>query len=60
LTTERMHGASDYTCYEGMQIHGAVERVLLRGKTIALDGAFTGARGDGQYLHRGISSLAQM
>lgn len=60
LTTERMHGASDYTCYEGMQVHGAVERVLLRGKTIVLDGAFTGARGDGQYLHRGISSLAQM
>ncbi len=58
LTTGLMHGASDYTCYEGMKVKGAVERVLLRGKTIAADGAFTGKRGDGQYLHRGISSLA--
>ena len=58
LTTGRMHGASDYTCYEGMKIKGAIEQVLLRGKTIVQDGAFTGKRGDGQYLRRGISSLA--
>ena len=58
LTADRMHSAVDYTCYEGMKITGAVERVWLRGKTIAMDGTFTGARGDGQYLHRGRSSLA--
>lgn len=58
MTTGLMHGASDYTCYEGMRIQGAIERVLLRGKTIALNGQFTGARGDGQYLRRGVSSLA--
>ena len=59
LTTDRMHGASDYTCYEGTPVKGAIERVLLRGKTVALDGAFTGARGDGQYLRRGVSALAR-
>ena len=59
MTTERMHGNADYTCYEGMKIRGAVERVLLRGKTVAQGGAFTGVRGGGQYLHRGISSLAE-
>lgn len=58
LTTARMHGNSDYTCYEGMEITGAVERVLLRGSTIVNGGAFTGARGDGQYLRREKSSLA--
>ena len=58
LTEGKIHSAVDYTCYEGMQIRGAVERVLLRGKTVALDGTFTGARGDGQYLRRGRSSLA--
>ena len=58
MATEKMHGNADYTCYEGMKIKGAVEQVLLRGKTVALNGTFTGARGDGQYLHRGISSLA--
>ena len=57
LTTERMHGHSDYTCYEGMEICGAIERVLLRGKTVVCDGAFTGARGDGRYLQRKKSSL---
>ena len=57
LTTGRMHGNADYTCYEGMEIRGAVERVLLRGKTVAKDGAFTGARGDGRYLRREVSSL---
>ena len=59
LTTDLMHGASDYTCYEGMRVTGAIERVLLRGKTVALDGEFAGERGDGQYLRRGISSLAE-
>ena len=59
LTSGRMHGNSDYTCYEGMEITGCVERVLLRGRTVALDGAFTGERGGGQYLHRGRSSLVQ-
>ena len=58
LTTQRMHSAVDYSCYEGMKIRGAVERVILRGKTIVLDGSFTGTRGDGQYLRRGRSSLA--
>ncbi len=58
LTADRMHSAVDYTCYEGMKITGAVERVWLRGKIIAMNGAFTGTRGDGQYLHRGRSSLA--
>lgn len=58
MTTGRLHGNADYTCYEGMAIQGAVEQVLLRGRTIVRDGVFTGARGDGQYLHRGISSLA--
>ena len=57
MTTGRMHGNADYTCYEGMKIRGAVERVLLRGKTIVKDGMFTGARGDGKYLKREKSIL---
>jgi len=52
-----MHGNSDYTCYEGMEIRGAVERVLLRGKTVAHNGAFTGRRGYGRYMRRGKSVL---
>ena len=58
MSRERLHGNADYTCYEGMKIRGAVERVLLRGRTVALDGQFTGERGGGLYLRRGQSSLA--
>ena len=41
-----------------MPVKGAIERVLLRGSTVALNGDFTGARGGGQYLRRGRSALA--
>ncbi|MBR4576812.1 MAG: dihydropyrimidinase [Clostridia bacterium] len=58
MTTGRLHGKADYTCYEGMKIRGAVERVILRGKTIVLNGNYIGTRGDGLYLRRGTSSLA--
>ena len=58
LSTTRLHGNADYTCYEGMTIRGAIERVLLRGRTVALNGEFTGQRGDGRYLRRENSSLA--
>ena len=57
LTQGKMHGAGDYTCYEGMTVTGSVERVLLRGKTIVQDGRFLGSAGDGQYLRRGRSCL---
>ena len=57
MATGRLHGNADYTCYEGMKIKGAVERVILRGGTVALNGEFTGTRGGGQYLRRGTSSL---
>ena len=58
LTAEQMHSAVDYTCYEGMRIRGCLERVFLRGKTVMLNGRFTGSRGGGQYLRRGTSMLA--
>ncbi|MBR2698757.1 MAG: dihydropyrimidinase [Clostridia bacterium] len=58
MSTERLHGNADYTCYEGMPVKGMIERVLLRGKTVAHKGDFTGARGGGQYLRRGRSALA--
>ena len=57
LTTSALHGNADYTCYEGMRVVGRVERVLLRGRTVVQEGEFVGARGDGQYLRRGKSSL---
>lgn len=59
ITTEKMHGNADYTCYEGMKVTGAIEKVFLRGREIVTDGNFVGTRGEGQYLKRGKSSLAE-
>ena len=57
IDADYIKGASDYSCYEGMELRGRIERVLLRGKEIVKDGEFLGERGDGRYLKRGESSL---
>lgn len=59
IDTDYIRGASDYSCYEGMDLEGRIERVLLRGKEIVKDGEFLGKRGDGNYLHRSESVLAK-
>ena len=50
-------GASDYSCYEGMELQGRIEQVFLRGTEIVKDGEFLGKKGDGRYLRRGDSIL---
>lgn len=57
LTIGKMHGACDYTCYEGMEVTGRIERVYARGKLMMNDGRFLGKAGDGCYLKRGVSVL---
>ena len=51
-------GASDYSCYEGMDLQGRIEKVFLRGEEIVRNGEFLGKRGEGKYLKRGKSILA--
>lgn len=57
ITSDRMHGNADYTCYEGMELSGAIDMVMQRGRIIVKDNEFLGAKGDGRYLKRGISSI---
>ena len=52
-------GASDYSCYEGMELEGRIEKVMLRGEVIVNAGEFLGKRGDGRYLKRGDSVLVK-
>lgn len=59
LTHEDMHSAVDYTCYEGMELTGDIDLVMLRGKVIVKDNQFLGQKGDGQYLKRHKSVLAE-
>ena len=52
LTHEMMHGAVDYTSYEGTDLHGKIDLVMQRGNIIAENNEFKGNRGDGKYLYR--------
>jgi dihydropyrimidinase len=56
LTAASQATRSDYNPYEGWEVRGAVETVLLRGTVIVRDGAFVGRRGVGTFLRRSTSS----
>ena len=57
IDKDYIRGASDYSCYEGMELQGRIEQVFLRGTEIVKDGEFLGKKGDGRYLRRGDSIL---
>ena len=58
INADYIKGASDYSCYDGMELEGCIEKVFLRGEEIVSEGEFLGKRGDGRYLKRGNSILA--
>ncbi len=49
-----LHGAAQYTLYEGMEYIGEIELVMQRGRVIAKNGVFLGKKGDGLYLKRRV------
>ncbi|WP_411722445.1 dihydropyrimidinase [Mycetocola sp.] len=49
------HMNMDYSAYEGYEIDGHVDTVLSRGKVIIDDNSYLGTKGDGKYVHRGLS-----
>ena len=59
ISKDYIRGASDYSCYDGMELEGRIEKVFLRGGEIVSGGEFLGKRGDGKYLKRGESILAK-
>jgi dihydropyrimidinase len=46
------HMEVDYSCYEGREVQGASDVVLLRGKVIVEGDRWLGARGEGRFLRR--------
>jgi dihydropyrimidinase len=56
ISAATQHQRVDYTPYEGMQVQGIPETVLLRGGVIVRDGEYIGGKGGGQYLHRATFS----
>src|SRR5688572_22639919 len=55
LSAATHHMNVDYSCYEGREVQGGSDIVLVRGKVIVEDGAYTGTRGDGRYLARAVA-----
>lgn len=52
ITHPRMHGAVDYTVYEGMEIQGEIRQVMQRGKVLVKENQFIGEKGVGRFIHR--------
>ena len=60
ISAETHHMNMDYSAYEGVEIAGAVDTVLSRGKIVIGQDAngqreYLGKAGDGRYLRRGLS-----
>ena len=52
ISATNQHQRVDYTPYEGIQVQGVPETVLLRGRVIVRNGEYVGGKGGGMYLHR--------
>ena len=50
ISIDGLHDGMDYTPYEGQEVRGWPVVTVSRGEVIWRDGAFTGARGRGQFL----------
>jgi dihydropyrimidinase len=50
------HMNMDYSAWEGYEIDGHVDTVLSRGKVIVDGEEYLGAKGDGRFLKRGLST----
>ena len=56
ISVDTHHMSMDYSAYEGVQIDGRVDPVMSQGRVLISDDTYHGARGDGSYLRRGLSS----
>ena len=54
ISADTHHMNVDYSCYEGHEVTGKVDTVLLRGKVVVEGTEYLGRAGDGQYMSRGL------
>lgn len=57
LTKDMLHENCDYTPYEGIKLNGYPVVTISRGEVIVQDGSFTGKKGRGRFLKRGLPDL---
>lgn len=54
VRNDDLHQGTDYTIFEGWDVHGAPRMTILRGKVLAKDGVFVGSLSGGAWLPRTI------
>jgi dihydropyrimidinase len=54
------HMDVDYSCYEGRTVQGGSDIVMSRGSVIVRNGEFTGTKGAGKFLKRGVADYARL
>lgn len=52
ITKANMHGACDYTIYEGKELLCSIDTVIARGKIVFKDNKFLGSKGNGKFIKR--------
>ena len=50
ITNDAMHGDTDHTIWEGVELKGYPEATYSRGRLVYKDGEFLGNRGDGRLV----------
>jgi dihydropyrimidinase len=55
LSAATHHMRVDYSAFEGLEVTGEAETVLSRGEIVIENGAFSGAKGRGRFLERGLN-----
>ncbi len=60
ISAKTHHMDVDYSCYEGRTVQGASDIVLSRGSVVVRGGEFTGRKGHGKFLRRGLADYARM
>jgi dihydropyrimidinase len=55
ISVETHHMNMDYSAWEGWEIAGKVDTVLSRGEVIARGGEYSGRKGHGRFVKRGLS-----
>ena len=58
ISQKLMHGNTDYTPYEGIEVTGWPVSTMVRGKFVVRDGKLVGKLGGGDYVTREKSKLA--
>jgi dihydropyrimidinase len=56
ISAETHHMNVDHSSWEGWEIDGGVRTVLSKGKVVVDKGQYLGAKGDGAFLKRGLST----